>query len=77
MKLKSMLQREPAALGTLIASLLPLLVLVGVVPIDEQAMAAVVVAVNTSVGFAIRLWCTPAPPPRRRRRRATARGLAS
>ena len=77
MKLKSMLQREPAALGTLIASLLPVLVLVGAVPITEQAMAAVVVAVNTSVGFAIRLWCTPAPPPRRRRRRAASRSLAS
>ena len=76
MKLKSLLQREPAALGTLIASLLPLLVLVGLVPINEQAMAAVVVAVNTSVGFAIRLWCTPAPAPRRRRR-TTARRLAS
>ena len=57
--LKSLLQREPAALGSVIASLIPVLVLIGVVPMNEEQMAAVVVAVNTTVGFVIRLTVAP------------------
>ena len=60
--LKSLLQREPAALGTVVASLVPVLVLLGVLPMNEQAMAAVLVAVNTTVGFMVRLMVTPALP---------------
>ena len=57
--LKLVLQREPAALGSLIASILPVLVLLGVLRIDEAGIAAVVVAVNTLVGFAIRVAVSP------------------
>jgi hypothetical protein len=74
--LKSLLQREPAALGSVVASLIPVLVLIGLVPMNEQQMAAVVVAVNTTVGFVIRLTvAAPVPArPRRRRRPALATG---
>ncbi|HTE60537.1 MAG TPA: hypothetical protein VK631_09315 [Solirubrobacteraceae bacterium] len=57
--LKLLLQREPAAVGSLVASVMPLLVLLGVVRIDEAGIAAVVVAVNAGVGFATRLAVTP------------------
>ena len=61
--LKLLLQREPAALGSLIASILPVLVLLGVLRIDEAGIAAVVVAVNTLVGFGIRLVVSPVAIP--------------
>jgi hypothetical protein len=57
--LKLMLQREPAAVGTLVASILPMLVLLGVIRIDEAGIAAVVVAVNATVGLFVRLMVTP------------------
>jgi hypothetical protein len=60
---KLLLQREPAALGSLIASIMPVLVLVGLVRIDEAGIAAVVVAVNAGVGFATRLAVSPVAPP--------------
>jgi hypothetical protein len=56
---KLLVQREPAAVGSLVASILPVLVLLGVLRIDEDGIAAVVVAVNTTVGFATRLAVTP------------------
>jgi hypothetical protein len=55
----SLLQREPAAIGTLLASVLPALVLVGVLDVDETAVAGLVVAVNAVVGFALRLTVSP------------------
>jgi energy-converting hydrogenase Eha subunit B len=64
--LKQVLQREPAAVGTIAASVLPVLVLLGVVQIDEAGIAAVVVAINTIVGFAVRVSVQPvavAAPP--------------
>lgn len=60
----SILQRlagEPAATGTLVASILPALVALGVVSMDEQTIAILVVAVNALVGFAVRLFVTPVP----------------
>jgi hypothetical protein len=57
--LKLVLQREPAALGSLAASILPVLVMLGVIQIDEAGIAAVVVAVNTVVGFGIRVLVSP------------------
>jgi hypothetical protein len=57
--LKLVLQREPAAVGSLVASVLPVLVMLGVIRIDEAGIAAVVVAVNTAVGFAIRVLVSP------------------
>jgi hypothetical protein len=61
--LKLVLRREPAAIGSIVASVLPVLVLFGVVRIDEAGIAAVVVAINTIVGFAIRLTVTPVAVP--------------
>jgi hypothetical protein len=57
--LKYVLQREPAALGSLAASVLPVLVLLGVIRIDEAGIAAVVVAINTVVGFGVRVLVSP------------------
>jgi hypothetical protein len=53
------LQREPAAAGSLAASIMPVLVLLGAIRIDEAGIAAVVVAINTIVGFAIRVAVQP------------------
>jgi len=58
-RLVTVLQREPAAIGTLVGSVLPALVLIGLLNVDEKAVAALVVAVNAFVGFAIRLTVTP------------------
>ena len=63
--LKLVLQREPAAFGSLAASILPVLVLLGAIRIDEAGIAAVVVAVNTIVGFGIRVLVSPVGPPER------------
>jgi hypothetical protein len=57
--LKLVLQREPAAIGSLAASILPVLVLVDMIQIDEVGIAAVVVAINTFVGFGIRVAVSP------------------
>jgi hypothetical protein len=53
------LAREPAAVGTLVASVLPALVALGVISLDEQAIGLLVVAVNGIVGFAVRLVVVP------------------
>jgi hypothetical protein len=60
--LKLVLQREPAALGSVVASVLPVLVLLGVIQVDEAGIAAIVVAINTVVGFGIRLVVSPVGP---------------
>jgi hypothetical protein len=60
--LKLVLQREPAAIGSIAASVLPVLVMVGLIKIDEAGIAAVVVAINTIVGFLIRVTVTPVRP---------------
>ena len=60
--LKLVLQREPAALGSVAASILPVLVLLGAIQIDEAGIAAVVVAINTIVGFGIRVAVSPIGP---------------
>jgi hypothetical protein len=59
MRLLPLLQREPAAIGTLLASVLPCLVLLGLLHLDEKAIAAVVVAVNAMTTFLARLLVTP------------------
>ncbi len=61
--LKLLLQREPAALGSLVASILPVLVLLGVLRIDDAGAAAVVVAINTVAGFAVRVLVAPVSHP--------------
>jgi hypothetical protein len=52
-------KREPAAIGALASALLPTLVLAGVLRLDEQAIAAVVVSINAIVAFAVRLAVIP------------------
>ena len=61
--LKVVLQREPAAVGSLAASILPVLVLLGVIRIDDAGIAAVVVAVNTIVGFGTLVLVSPVSTP--------------
>jgi hypothetical protein len=74
--LKSLLENEPAALGSLVASILPVLVLLGVLRIDADGIAAIVVAINTTVGFAVRMLVAPvARTQTRRRRRSAPQGL--
>jgi hypothetical protein len=67
------LTAEPAALGTLVASLLPALAALRVISLDADQIGVLVVAVNTVVGFALRVLVTPAPP---RRKRAAAAAKA-
>jgi hypothetical protein len=77
--LKLMLQREPAAIGSLVASIVPLLMVFGIAPLDEAQTAAIVVAVNAVVAFGMRVLVAPVPAPAvrvRRRRRSAAQGLA-
>jgi hypothetical protein len=57
------LAREPAAIGALLTSVLPALVVLGVITLDEQAIAAIVVIVNAITGFAVRLLVTPNAQP--------------
>ena len=59
MRLLNLLQREPAAMGTLLTSILPCLVLLGLLHFDEKQIAALVVAVNALVAFCVRLRVTP------------------
>jgi hypothetical protein len=58
-RLKVVLGNEPTAIGTLVASIAPALVLLGVLNIDEMGLSALVVAVNALMGFAVRLLVTP------------------
>jgi hypothetical protein len=74
--LKTLLQHEPAALGSLVASVLPVLVLLGVVRIDEEGIAAIIVAINATVGFAVRLSVTPAARQTARNKVSPARRAA-
>jgi hypothetical protein len=60
------LAAEPAAVGSLLASLLPALVALGLITLDAEAIGVLVVAVNTVVGFAIRMLVLPAAPQRTR-----------
>jgi hypothetical protein len=58
-RLTSLLQHEPAAIGTLVGSVLPALVLIGLLDVDEKGVAGLVVAINAVVGFAVRLTVRP------------------
>jgi hypothetical protein len=53
------LAAEPAAVGTLIASVLPAFVALGVISLDAETIGILVVAVNTLVGFAVRMAVAP------------------
>lgn len=54
------LAAEPAAVGSLLASVLPALVALGLISLDAEAIGVLVVAVNTIVGFAVRMLVLPA-----------------
>jgi hypothetical protein len=56
------LATEPAAVGSLMASVLPALVALGLITLDAEAIGVLVVAVNTIVGFAVRMLVLPAAP---------------
>ena len=72
--LKLVLQKEPAAIGTLVASILPMLILLDLMPsLDDRQVAAIVVAINALVGFGIRLT-VPVAPAHGGRRAADDRG---
>jgi hypothetical protein len=68
--MRPILQRlaaEPAAVGTLVASVLPALTALQVVSLDGETVGILVVAVNAVVGFAVRVLVAPtatqgAPP---------------
>jgi hypothetical protein len=59
LNLVRLLTQEPAAFGSLLASLLPALVLIGAVHLDDKAIAALVVAVNSLVSFSVRMAVSP------------------
>jgi hypothetical protein len=52
---------EPAALGTLVASVLPAFVALGILTMDAETIGVLVVAVNALTGFAIRMLVAPLP----------------
>ena len=62
-RLLIVLRQEPAALGSLLASVLPALVLIGVLQVDEKTIAALIVAVNAVGAFAVRVSVTPKRKP--------------
>ena len=66
------LAAEPAAIGSLVASVLPALVALRLVSLDAESIGVLVVAVNTIVAFALRIVVTPVPPKARKRRPAAA-----
>jgi hypothetical protein len=66
------LAAEPAAVGSLMASVLPALVALQLVSLDAEAIGVLVVAVNTIVAFALRIVVTPVQPKARKRRAAAA-----
>ena len=73
--MRSILNRlaaEPAAIGSLLASVLPALVALRLISLDAEAIGVLVVAVNTIVAFALRIVVTPVQPKPRKRRPAAA-----
>jgi hypothetical protein len=52
---------EPAALGTLVASVLPAFVVLGILTMDAETIGVLVVAINALTGFAIRMLVAPLP----------------
>ena len=63
---------EPAALGTLVASVLPAFVALGVLKMDAETIGVLVVAINGISGFGIRMLVAPQPAARRAARAAAA-----
>jgi hypothetical protein len=80
-RLVYVLKNEPTALGTTVASVAPVLVLLGVLSLDENGIAALIVAINALVGFAVRVAVTPTrkvdPPERSASSRAELSAASS
>ena len=57
----TLLEQEPFAFGSLIASVPAVLVLLHIISIDVVELAAVMVAVNTLVSFGLRIAVAPSP----------------
>jgi len=55
------LAAEPAALGTLVASMLPAFVALGLVDMPAETIGVLVVAINALTGFGIRMFVAPLP----------------
>jgi hypothetical protein len=55
------LATEPAAFGTLVASILPAFVALGVLDMPAETIGVLVVAVNGLTGFGIRMLVAPLP----------------
>ena len=73
--MRSILNRlaaEPAAIGGLVASVLPALVALRLISLDAESIGVLVVAVNTIVGFGLRIVVTPVPLRRKRARAGAA-----
>jgi len=68
------LAHEPAALGTLVASVLPALVALQLVSVDERTIGILVVAVNAVVAFAVRMFVAPVSGPEKGGQPEPARG---
>lgn len=49
-------------MGTLVGAVVPALVLLGLVHLDDKGVAALVVAVNALAGFGVRFVVTPTAP---------------
>lgn len=75
--LTSLLLREPAAIGAIVASIVPLALVFGLAPLDKEQTAATIVAINALVAFGLRRVVSPAPPAAVRIRRSAAERLAS
>ena len=55
------LAAEPAALGTLVASVLPAFVALGLLDMPAETIGVLVVAINALAGFGIRMFVAPLP----------------
>lgn len=55
------LAAEPAAFGTLVASVLPAFIALGVLHMPAETVGVLVVAINALTGFGIRMFVAPLP----------------
>lgn len=58
-RLLALLRAEPAMVGTLVASVLPALVALNIISLDDRAIGLLVVAINAIVGFLVASRCLP------------------
>jgi hypothetical protein len=61
--LRAILDKEPAAIAGAVQVILPVLVLLGVVSLDDKAMAGIVLVVSTLLALFVRNASTPKAAP--------------